>query len=221
MSTGGDQNSFIHTLTSGASPTPSASFFAPPLRREGLVPHNYNNIERNEIIPSNTLRPAVPPIILFPGANPTANPPANDHPPGSDEYQDSDDEDTIVVDVPEPEFANTRMTEDEKIDAIKKWALASSHLGPKYVVLESNRRGVTSGMDKHLKAHGITKNSHFARIHGYSDTIGGGDYTELDGWSVRRDKLRYDLDINCVSISFTLDMWTNPNRKPIFAIIGH
>jgi hypothetical protein len=138
-------------------------------------------------------------------------------------------------------------------------------------------------MDKHLKIHGITKNSHFARIHGYSDGIGGGDYTELDGWSgkpmrrarltarestrrwfvktrqpfstvetkefqemflahgsqcayknratlrnhiyddflVRRDKLRYDLDINCVSISFTLDMWTSPNRKPIFAIIGH
>jgi hypothetical protein len=134
-------------------------------------------------------------------------------------------------------------------------------------------------MDKHLKTHGITKNSHFARIHGYPDAVGAGDYNELDCWSgkpiprarltarestrrwfvktrqsfstvetkefqeiclahgnqcayknratlrnhiydddflVRRDKLRYDLDINCVSISFTLDMWTRPNRKPIF-----
>jgi hypothetical protein len=60
------------------TPTPSTSFFAPRPRREGLVPHNYNNIERIEIIPSNTLRPAGPPTILFPGANPTANPPAND-----------------------------------------------------------------------------------------------------------------------------------------------
>ena len=34
------------------TPTLSASFFAPRPRREGLVPHNYNNIERNEIIPS-------------------------------------------------------------------------------------------------------------------------------------------------------------------------
>ena len=103
-----------------STPTPSVLFFAPRPHREGLIPYNYNNIKRNEVIPSNTLRPAVPPIILFPGVNPTASPPANEPPPGSDEYQDSDDEDTIVVDVPEPEFANTRMTEDEKIEAIKK-----------------------------------------------------------------------------------------------------
>jgi hypothetical protein len=45
------------------TPTPSVSFFAPRPRREGLVPHDYNNIERNEVIPLNTLRPAVPPII--------------------------------------------------------------------------------------------------------------------------------------------------------------
>ncbi len=95
-------------------------FFAPRPRREGLVPHNYNNIKRNEVVPSNTLRPTVPLIILFSKANPTASLPVNEPPPGIDEYQDSDDEDTIVVDVPEPEFANTRMTEDEKIEAIKK-----------------------------------------------------------------------------------------------------
>jgi hypothetical protein len=35
-------------------------------------------------------------------------------------------------------------------------------LGQKYVLLESNRGGVTSGIDKHLKIHSITKNSHFA-----------------------------------------------------------
>ena len=58
-----------------------------------------------------------------------------------------------------------------------------SHLGPKWVVLENNRRGVTTGMATHLKSHGITSESHFARIHGYSNGIGGGDYTECDSWS--------------------------------------
>src|SRR6266536_5381675 len=42
-----------------------------------------------------------------------------------------------------------------------------------------------------------------------------------DDFLVRRDKLQDDLDINYVLISFTLDMWTSPNRKPIFAIIGY
>ncbi len=42
-----------------------------------------------------------------------------------------------------------------------------------------------------------------------------------DDFILRRDKLKYDLEVNCVSISFTLDMWTSPSRKPIFAIIGH
>jgi hypothetical protein len=57
--------------------TPFTSFFAPCPCCEGLVLYNYNNIERNEIIPSNTLRPTVSLIILFPGPNPTANPLAN------------------------------------------------------------------------------------------------------------------------------------------------
>src|SRR6266487_4893380 len=30
----------------------------------------------------------------------------------------------IIINVPEPEFVNTRMIEDEKIEAIKKWALS-------------------------------------------------------------------------------------------------
>ena len=42
-----------------------------------------------------------------------------------------------------------------------------------------------------------------------------------DDFLVHYDKLRYDLDINCVSISFTLNIQTSPNRKPIFAIISH
>jgi len=165
----------------------------------------------------------------------------------------------------------------------KKCVAPGGGLKAPYVVLESNRRGVTSGMDKHLKSHGITKDIHFARLHGYSGGIGSGEYTELDAWSGkpmprtrltrkqavrrwfvetrqpfsiveddafqemflahgtqcvyknrvtlrnhiyddfldRRAKLKYELDINCISISFTLDMWTSPNRKPILAIIGH
>ena len=42
-----------------------------------------------------------------------------------------------------------------------------------------------------------------------------------DDFILRRSKLRDDLNIKCVSTSFTLDMWTNPNRKPILATIGH
>jgi len=42
-----------------------------------------------------------------------------------------------------------------------------------------------------------------------------------DDFLLRRDNLICELEINCVSISFTLDMWTSPNRTPIFAIIGH
>jgi hypothetical protein len=37
----------------------------------------------------------------------------------------------------------------------------------KYSVLESHRKGVTTGMGDHLKAHGITKDTHNARKAGY------------------------------------------------------
>jgi hypothetical protein len=40
-------------------------------------------------------------------------------------------------------------------------------------------------------------------------------------FSLRRAKLILELDANCVSISFTLDLWTSLNQVPIFAIIGH
>ncbi|OAQ58956.1 hypothetical protein VFPPC_11895 [Pochonia chlamydosporia 170] len=156
-------------------------------------------------------------------------------------------------------------------------------LRKRFQVLESNRRGVTSGMGDHLKSHSITKESHHARINGYGRAIGGGDYTEADAWSgrprqrarltakesvrrwfvkhrlpfsiietpafqemflahnttcvyksritlrnhihidfiERREKLKIELEYNCATISFTLDIWTAPNRVPIFAIIAH
>ncbi len=106
------------------STPPSTLFFTPCPYREGLVLHNYNNIKQNEVVPLNTLRLIVPPIILFSKANPTVSPPVNEPPPSSDEYQDSDNKDMIIIDVLEPEFMNTRMTEDKKIEAIKKWALS-------------------------------------------------------------------------------------------------
>ncbi|KAM4067999.1 hypothetical protein HRG_009699 [Hirsutella rhossiliensis] len=132
-----------------------------------------------------------------------------------------------------------------------------------FQVLESNRRGVTSGMGDHLKSHSITKESHHGRINGYGRAIGGGDYTEVDAWSgrprqrarltakesirqwfvkhrqpfsvvenlrlllskryfvERREKLKIELQYNCATISLTLDIWTAPNRVPIFAIITH
>jgi hypothetical protein len=156
-------------------------------------------------------------------------------------------------------------------------------LRKRFQVLESNRRGVTTGMGDHLKTHSITKESHHARINGYGRAISGGDYTEADAWSgrprqrarltakesirrwfvkhrqpfsvvetpafqemflahnttcayrsritlrnhiytdfvERREKLKIELEYNCITISFTLDIWTAPNRVPIFAIIAH
>jgi hypothetical protein len=156
-------------------------------------------------------------------------------------------------------------------------------LRKRFQVLESNRRGVTSGMGDHLKSHSITKESHHARINGYGRAIGGGGYTEADAWSgrprqrarltakesvrrwfvkhrlpfsiietpafqemflahnttcvyksritlrnhiyvdfiERREKLKIELEYSCATISFTLDIWTAPNRVPIFAIIAH
>jgi hAT family C-terminal dimerisation region len=42
-----------------------------------------------------------------------------------------------------------------------------------------------------------------------------------DDFFSRRDRLIHELEVNCVSISFTLDLWTSPNRTPILAVIGH
>jgi hypothetical protein len=42
-----------------------------------------------------------------------------------------------------------------------------------------------------------------------------------DDFLLRRATLRLELEVDCISISFTLDMWTAPNRTPIFAVIGH
>jgi hypothetical protein len=165
------------------------------------------------------------------------------------------------------------------IECIKKATIGQ----PTYVVLESKRKGVTTGMGRHLLYHKISKQSHFARIHGYQHAIGGGEYTELDAWSgqpkqrarlgarestrrwfvkarqpfsivessefqemflahntqcayksrnnlrnhifddfkLRREALKIELEHTCISVSFTLDIWTAPNRVPIFAIIAH
>ncbi|XP_044715041.1 uncharacterized protein HRG_11309 [Hirsutella rhossiliensis] len=35
------------------------------------------------------------------------------------------------------------------------------------------------------------------------------------------EKLKIELEYNCATISLTLDIWTAPNRVPIFAIIAH
>jgi hypothetical protein len=42
-----------------------------------------------------------------------------------------------------------------------------------------------------------------------------------EDFTIRREALKTELRLNCVAISFTLDMWTSPNRIPIFAVIGH
>lgn len=153
----------------------------------------------------------------------------------------------------------------------------------RYEVLESKRRGVTTGMGKHLAKHSITNESHTARIRGYNLGAGKEVYKEKKIWSgefreqqrlnkkqamrrwivknrmpfstvetpefqemflahgthaayrsrttlrnhifddfkLRRNALRQELALDFQSISFTLDMWTSPNRTPIFAIIGH
>ena len=151
----------------------------------------------------------------------------------------------------------------------------------KFEVLESHRKGVTTGMADHLKTHGITKDTHNARKAGYikapynnPDTTWSGtkdlltarltprqamrrwfvksrqafleveqpEFQEVfyslgvaspyrsrltlrngiyDDFLYRRLGLVQELEINCETISLTLDMWTAPNRKPIFAIIGH
>ena len=312
---------------------PLVSFFAPRTRASNQVPRSYG-----ERIDENPQNPSI--ALHNPPTTHNATTREDEPPPGADDYADSEDDETITVQLPTPTFANITMTEAQKVEAILKWTEdfkkhtkkkkdKSSHVyyymhretldgkfyakekdGPhiyqefrwrckeclkpggtgllekKYDVLESNRKGVTSGMIKHLKQrHHITEQTHFARLQGYelSAAIGGGDYNELDAWSgkqmprarltkkqsvrryfvqtrqpflavedpsfqemflahgaqcayknritlrnhiyddfiERRAKLKYALDINCISISFTLDMWTSPNRKPIFAIIGH
>jgi len=42
-----------------------------------------------------------------------------------------------------------------------------------------------------------------------------------EDYYTRRATLKLELEYDCISISFILDMWTAPNRKPIYAFIGH
>jgi len=161
------------------------------------------------------------------------------------------------------------------------YGLDRAKYNKKYNVLESKRKGVTTGMGDHLKTHGITKDTHNARKAGYvkvshnnPDTTWSGstdllvarltpresmrrwfvksrqaflevetlEFQEMfysvgvaslyrsrltlrngifDDFLFRRVGLTQELEFNCATISLTLDMWTAPNRKPIFAIIGH
>jgi hAT family C-terminal dimerisation region len=303
------------------------SFFTPRSRRDVPV-RDYNNIERNEVMPTN------PPRAPTASAASSPTPSANEDTITVDTSIDNSDEDEEMPDVPDPSFKNTPMTNEEKMEAIKKWKThrqkherkrrdKASHVysymrmqvlpgilypevkgGPKilqeykwtcklceqepaklrkqFTVLESHRQGVTTGMGDHLKTHGITRDTHFARLHGYTKVASGGSYPELnwsgqsliqarltsrqasrrwfiksrqpfseveavefqemflslgvtcpyrsrltlrnhifDDFILRREGLKQELKINCISISFTLDMWTAPNRTPIFAIIGH
>ncbi|XP_044716505.1 uncharacterized protein HRG_10037 [Hirsutella rhossiliensis] len=81
-----------------------------------------------------------------------------------------------------------------------------------FQVLESNRRGVTSGMGDHLKSHSITKESHHGRINGYGRAIGGGDYTEVDAWSGRpRQRAR-------LTAKESIRQWFVKHRQP-FSVV--
>ena len=43
----------------------------------------------------------------------------------------------------------------------------------------------------------------------------------FDDFKARRKDLVIELQFKCITMSLTLDIWTAPNRVPIFAIIGH
>ena len=173
-----------------------------------------------------------------------------------------------------------KILQDYRWDCLVCASKPRTFLSP-FKVLESNRHGVTTGMNTHIQLkHHITSNSHKARLLGY--TQGPGEYTEnswtgekknqarlsakeatrrwvvktrqpfsvvdrkefqemfvaygvhckytnrftlrnhiYDDFATRRAILKLELEVDCISISFTLDMWTAPNRTPIFAIIGH
>jgi hypothetical protein len=180
-----------------------------------------------------------------------------------------------------PEFKDSPAILQEYRWTCNVCELEPQKLRKKYDVLESHRKGVTTGMGDHLKTHGITKDTHNARKAGYvkaphnnpDSTWSGTDdllnarltsrqsirrwfiksrqafaeveqpeFQEMffslgvacpyrsrltlrnhifDDFLLRRLGLAQELEIDCTTISLTLDMWTAPNRKPIFAIIGH
>ena len=97
---------------------PKASFFAPRLGLRPYAPLDYTNIQRNEVNPQN------PPRASVTGTTSTFTTDLDGDTimvasPGDPDY-DSDHE---IIDTPQPTFANTQMTEAEKIEAIKKWAI--------------------------------------------------------------------------------------------------
>ena len=88
-------------------PKPSApitSFFASRTRVSNQVPRSYSErIDENPQNPPTTLR-------NLPATH-NATAPEDAPPPGADDYADSDDDETITVEIPTPTFANTTMTE--------------------------------------------------------------------------------------------------------------
>ena len=93
-------------------PKPSAliaSFFASCTRVSNQVLRSYS--ERIDENPQN------PPTTATHKATTLEDAP----PPGADDYTDSDDDETITVEIPTPTFANTTMTEAQKLQAILKW----------------------------------------------------------------------------------------------------
>jgi hypothetical protein len=323
----------LHTKPVGVlKKTAPASFFTPKTRTSGRSTNrpDVTTLERREAMPHNPPRLIAPSPLIPTSASESPVNTIEVAQPGDADY----DSDTEMEEPTPPAFANTTLTEAEKVEAVKKWIThKEKHTrkkrdkgsfvyfymkretlrGSLYVdkdtgfkclqdyrwrcglclaepannwkpfdVLESRRHGVTSGMIKHLKQHGVTSEVHYARMRGYEHATGGGDHTELDNWGrkkparltakeatrrwfvksrtpfssvetedfqemflahgnnrcayrnrvglrndvyddffARRAYLIQELEIHCISISFTLDLWTSPNRTPIFAIVGH
>jgi hypothetical protein len=85
---------------------PRAQFFAPQSNLCNLDHRDYTNIQRQEVNPQNPPRASTNDNAIT-----TALPSTPDY--------NSDHE---MADSPAPTFANTILTEAEKIEAIKKWA---------------------------------------------------------------------------------------------------
>jgi hypothetical protein len=95
-----------------------ASFFMPRKTGWNTERHDYANIERRETNPRNPSRAPAASISTTTPSNEPAKDTIEVAAPGDPNY-DSDHE---MKDSPEPTFANTILTEAEKMEAIKQWA---------------------------------------------------------------------------------------------------
>ena len=93
---------------------PLVSFFAPRTCASNQVPRSYG--ERIDENPQNPL------IALHnPPTTHNATTREDEPPPGADDYADSEDDETITIQLPTPTFANITMTKAQKVAAILKW----------------------------------------------------------------------------------------------------